>query len=347
MKTRNAKALLLAAVLANLPSHAQAHEETAAKEMAIAANNLIASFASDAMEKLVFAMDDEHRTAWHYVPMERKGVSLKLMTPQQRNLATALLAASLSSQGLLKASTIMSLEQVLQTLEGADRRFSRDPLLYYVSIFGDPALGKAWAWRFEGHHLSLSFTVTSDGHISGTPSMMGANPAIVPKGPLEGLQVLADEELLGRRLARSLSAQQRTKAILSEQAPDDMLTTNQRKISPLQPDGIGWNDLDAQQQRLLWKLTRMYVNRLRGPIAQADLQRITAAGKDKIHFAWAGGLERGEPHYYRIQGPTFLVEYDNTQNNANHIHTVYRDFSEDFGEDLLKKHYSEEHSAGD
>jgi hypothetical protein len=322
---------------------AGAHEEQAASEMAAAANNLIASLKPEQKSKAVFALDDDHRLNWHFIPMERQGVPIKDMTPQQRHLTSALLAASLSSQGNSKASSIMSLEQVLQTIEGAARRFTRDPELYFVSIFGEPGPDKNWGWRFEGHHLSLSFTVAEGEHVSATPSMMGTNPAIVPDGPHKNLQILADEENLARALAKSLTPEQKSEAVLSEKAPADIITTNERKISPLNPAGIGWKDLNGDQRELIWKLVSIYVNRARGEVAEVDLKKITDAGKDSIHFAWAGGLERGQGHYYRIQGSTFLIEYDNTQNNANHVHCVYRDFNEDFGEDLLKKHYEESH----
>jgi hypothetical protein len=173
--------------------------------------------------------------------------------------------------------------------------------------------------------------------------MMGTNPAIVPDGPHKGLQILADEENLARELAKSLSTEQKSKAVLNEKAPADIITTNERKISPLNPAGIGWKDLNNDQRELVWKLVKIYVERARGEVAEVDLKKIMDAGQENLHFAWAGGLERGQGHYYRIQGPTFLVEYDNTQNNANHVHCVYRDFNEDFGEDLLKKHYEEAH----
>jgi Protein of unknown function (DUF3500) len=340
------KSVVLICFVLSLAVRARAHEETAANEMAAAANSLIASLSPEQRSASVFPMEHDHRLDWHFVPKERKGTTLKQMTPQQRHLTTSLLAASLSGKGLVKASSIMSLEQVLQTIEGSNRRFPRDPELYHVSIFGEPGPRKTWGWRFEGHHISLSFTVVDGQHISATPSMLGTNPAIVPDGPHKGLQILADEENLGRELAASLSASQKTKAVLSGEAPADILTVNQRKISPLEPAGISWVELNSDQQKRVWNLVKTNVERARGEIAEADLKKITAAGQDKIHIAWAGGLERGQGHYYRIQGPTFLIEYDNTQHNANHIHCVYRDFTEDFGEDLLKRHYEEAHSDG-
>jgi hypothetical protein len=334
-------ALMLLYIVA-LAVPARAHEELAANEMAAAARSLIASFTPEQKAAGVFAMEDDQRLDWHFVPKERKGVSIKAMTPQQRHLTTTLLASGLSSTGLIKASNIMSLEEVLRKIEAASPRAARDPELYSVNIFGDPAPGKTWGWRFEGHHLSLSFTV-ANGHISSTPSMMGTNPATVPDGPHQGLQILADEENVARELAKSLSTEQKSKAIFSETAPPDILTGNSRKISPLEPAGIAWADLNDDQRKRLWKLVKTYVQRARGEIAGADLTKINAAGRDKIHFAWAGGLEPRQGHYYRIQGPTFLIEYDNTQNNANHVHCVYRDFDEDFGEDLLLKHYKQAH----
>jgi hypothetical protein len=324
----------------------RAHEELAANEMAAAARDLIASFTPEQKAASAYAMEDDHRLDWHFIPKERKGVTLKQMTPQQRHLLTTLLATSLSSKGLVKASNIMSLEEVLRIIEAESPRATRDPELYHVSIFGDPAPGKTWGWRFEGHHLSLSFTVVDGLHISSTPSMMGTNPAIVPDGPHKGLQILADEENVARALAKSLSAEQKLKAVISEKAPADIITGASRKISPLEPAGIGWTELNGDQQKQVWRLVRTYVQRARGEISGADLTKINAAGRDKIHFAWAGGLEPGQGHYYRIQGPTFLIEYDNTQNNANHVHCVYRDFDEDFGEDLLKRHYEQAHREG-
>jgi uncharacterized protein DUF3500 len=340
------RCVIACALLIAIAIPAAAHEEQAANEMAAAARSLVDSFKEEQKAAGVFAVEDDHRHDWHFVPKERKGISLKDMTPQQRHLTTALLASSLSSQGMVKTGNIMALEQVLQAMEGANARFTRDPELYYVSIFGDPASGKTWGWRIEGHHLALSFTVADGQHISSTPSMMGANPAIVPDGPHKGLQVLADEENIARELAKSLSSKQKPAAIISEKAPADIITGNRRDISPLEPAGIRWADFDPDQQKMVWELVNLYVQRARGEIAEVDIAKIVEAGKEHIHFAWAGGLERGQGHYYRIQGPTFLIEYDNTQHDANHIHCVYRDFKDDFGEDLLKAHYEQSHRVG-
>jgi len=337
------KRLALFCLFAAAALPACAHEIDAANDMADAANHLIAALTPEQKAIATFAMDNDHRLDWHFMPKERKGLTLKEMAPEQRHLTTALLAASLSSQGLMKAGSIMSLEQILATIEGPNRRFPRDPNLYHVSIFGEPGPGKTWGWRYEGHHLSLSFTVVDGKHISATPSFMGTNPDIVMDGPRKGLQVLAMEENVGRELARSLTAAQREKAVLNVKVPSEIITEASRKVKPIEPMGISWKALSGDQKELVWTLVKAYVQRARGDISEVDLKKITDAGQDNITFAWAGGLEHGEGHYYRIQGPTFLIEYDNTQNNANHIHAVYRDFTEDFGEDLLKEHYEASH----
>lgn len=338
------KRLVLCFALTAFVLPVSAHEIEAANEMAAAANHLLAALTPEQKTIAMFAMDSDHRLDWHYIPRERKGLTLKEMAPEQRHLTTALLAASLSSQGLIRASSIMSLEQILATIEGPNRKIPRDPNLYHVSIFGEPGPEKTWGWRFEGHHLSLSFTIVDGTHISATPSFMGTNPDIVMDGPRKGLQVLADEENEGRALVKSLSADQRTKAVINVKAPSEIITGAKRKISPLEPMGINWKDLNSDQQSVLWKLMKTYVERSRGDISEVDLKKITDAGREKISFAWAGGFAHGEGHYYRIQGPTFLIEYDNTQDHANHIHSVYRDFTEDFGEDLLREHYDRDHA---
>jgi hypothetical protein len=250
-----------------------------------------------------------------------------------------LLASGLSQRGQSKALTIMSLEQVLQDLEGPDRRFPRDPELYFVSIFGTPGPKATWGWRVEGHHLALNFTIVNGAFVSGTPSFMGSNPAEIRSGPRLGLRALAAEEDLGRELIQSLNATQRKTAIFAEKAPADIITGAVRKASPLDQVGLAANDLSADQLVVLKRVIEEYVRRNRPELANADLVKIQDAGYNKVYFAWAGGLEKGDPHYYRVQGPTFLLEYDSTQNEANHVHAVWRDFNGDFGEDLLRKHY--------
>ena len=308
--------------------------------MADAAKKFLAKLNGDQARTATFPLKDEERLNWHFIPKDRKGMPFKDMTPAQRQLAMALLKSGLSEKGFGKATNIISLELILQDLEGANRRFPRDPDLYYVSVFGKPEEKGTWGWRVEGHHLSVNYTIVG-GHIAGTPSFFGSNPAEVRKGPRKGLRVLAEEEDLAREFMASLDSEQRKAAIYTETAPKDILTEAKRKVEPLEKAGVSAATLNQQQKDKLLNVIKAYVERNRPDLAEQDLKKINSAGIDKIQFAWAGGMERGQGHYYRVQGPTFLLEYDNTQNDANHIHAVWRDFNGDFGEDLLRKHYLE------
>ena len=309
--------------------------------MAGAAKNLWASLTPDQKHKIGFDFKDALRYDWHFIPRPRKGLPLKEMSGEQKALAHALLASGLSQSGYIKAETIISLEQILASIEQGKGPV-RDPELYFFNIFGNPDSAgskEPWGWRVEGHHLALNFTIVGDKGVAGGPTFMGTNPAEVKTGPRQGLRVLGEEEELARKLVKSLDEGQRKKAVVQEEAPKDILSLAARKAKPLQPAGILMPDLNSEQKELLNSIVVLYAERLRPELAGNDLGKILKAGVDKIGFAWAGGLERGMPHYYRIQGPTFLIEYDNTQNNANHVHSVWRDFENDFGDDLLKKHY--------
>ena len=310
-------------------------------DMANAASKFLAALGSSEKSKAVFDFKDTERLNWHYIPRERKGLAFKEMTPEQQKLAHALIRTALSQHGYAKATNIISLELVLQELEGAGRRFTRDPGLYYISLFGKPAAKGAWGWRLEGHHLAVNMTVIDGKLVTGTPSFFGANPAEVRQGPRKGVRVLGEEEDLARDFVKSLPPDLRKAAIFSETAPKEIITEAKRKVEPLEKAGIEAAKLTKEQKEGLLKIIKIYAERYRPELAKEDMAKIEKAGFDKVQFAWAGGLERGEGHYYRIQGPTFLMEYDNTQNNNNHTHTVWRDFESDFGEDLLRKHYKE------
>ena len=341
MKTflSNKAGLRLCLLLCAVPFASSAHP--VADEMAAAARRFLSSLGPELKAKAAFEMKDEERFNWHFVPKERKGVTLKEMSPAQRELALALLATGLSSHGYAKATNIMSLESVLAELEGANRRFPRDPAIYHFHVFGNPDPKGTWAWRAEGHHFSASFTIIKGELFASTPSFMGTNPAEVRKGPRAGLRVLAVEEDLGRKLVKSLQEDQRKEAVFAATALKEIVTEAKRRVQPLPEKGIGYDKLNADQKAILMDLIREYVRRVRPELAKLDLARIENAGLEKLSFAWAGGLERGEGHYYRVQGPTFLLEYDNTQNDNNHIHAVWRDFENDFGDDLLRKHYTD------
>jgi hypothetical protein len=323
------------------PHTHEAPHTKAAREMAAAAKNLYASLTADQRAKIKFDFNDGLRYDWHFIPRPRKGLPLKEMSGEQKALAQGLLASGLSQMGYIKAETIISLEQILATIEQGKGPV-RDPELYFFNIFGDPDSKdkkQPWGWRVEGHHLALNFTIVGEIGVAGGPTFMGSNPGEVKSGPREGLRVLAEEEDFARKLVKSLNETQRKKAVVEERAPRDILSMAARKATPLNPAGIRMPDLKSEQKELLNSIIVLYAERLRPELAASDLGKILKAGVDNIGFAWAGGLERGEPHYYRIQGPTFLIEYDNTQNNANHIHSVWRDFENDFGTDLLRKHY--------
>lgn len=334
----NPRALRVAALLlcAILPTFSAAGHPP--KDMADAAKKFLAALTPEQRGTASIEFKSDERFNWHFVPRDRKGLALKEMTRPQRDLAHALFRSGLSERGYSKTTDLLTLAEILYNLE--NQAAHRDPGLYYVTIFGEP--GKApWGWRLEGHHLSYNITVGDKGVLGVTPSFVGANPAEVADGPRKGFRPLAREEDLARELVQSLDAAQRNMAIIATTAPRDIITGASRKAKPLEPLGIPAAKLTGPQQQLLESLIREYVFTYRNEIAEADWKKINAAGRDRLHFAWAGGVERGQGHYYRIQGPTFLMEYDNTQNRANHIHAVWRDFENDFGEDLLRKHYEQ------
>jgi hypothetical protein len=323
----------------NRPMANDAAMERASADMAAAAQNFWVALTPVLQAKAGFPFDNEERFNWHFIPRERKGITWNDMSPAQQALAHAFLASGLSQSGYEKAVTIMSLDQILKDIEkGKGPR--RDPNNYAFSIFGTPGEHNTWGWRVEGHHLSLNFTI-ANGHAVAGPVFFGSNPAEVRDGPRKGLRVLGVEEDMGREVIKGLDESQRKKAILDMPAPKEIITSNSRKADPGPPVGIAAGEMNPQQKKLLMTLVENYAYRLRPELADQDLARIDKAGFENIHFAWAGGLELGEPHYYRIHGPTFLVEFDNTQNNANHVHTVWRDSANDFGEDLLKEHYAD------
>src|SRR5215510_6449924 len=318
----------------------------AASAMAEAANKFLASLTPEQKSKATLDFADENRRDWTVVPRDRKGVPLKDLDENQRRLAMEFMKTGLGSSGYQKATTIMSLEPVLAQLEGPSRRFPRDPELYYFSIFGTPSPKAPWGWRVEGHHISLHFTIVKGEMLSNTPLAFGANPAEVREGERKGLRALAGEEDRGRDLILALDEKQRAVAIFDQKAPTDILTLAKIKADPHKPEGIPAGQMNDKQQALLGKLIDEYLARMPQEVAEERSKKMREAGFDKIYFGWAGGVNKGDPHYYRVQSPTFLIEYDNTQNNANHIHSVWRDFNGDFGEDLLREHYkATPHSA--
>ncbi len=309
--------------------------------MTQAAQHFLASLTPEQRTQATFAFQEDERLNWHYIPKERKGLPLLDMTMPQKALAHALLSAGLSQQGYIKAVTIMSLDDILRIMENDDGN-RRNPEKYYFTVFGEPSDTGTWGFRVEGHHLSQNFTVVN-GKVADTPSFFGANPAEVREGPRKGLRTLAAEEDLGRDLMESLTPEEKKVAIVTADAYKDILTEASRKAALAgQPSGLSAAKMSKKQFELLQTLISNYAQNVPEQLAQARMEQLKKAGTN-VFFAWAGVEQRGGPHYYRIQTPTFLIEYDNTQNNANHIHSVWRDFNGDFGLDLLAMHYQASH----
>ena len=310
--------------------------------MAETAKAFLNSLDAEQRARATFQFQDEERFDWHYIPKERKGLPLKDMNSAQKHLAHALLAAGLSQRGYIKAVSIMSLDEILRVLENGTGPV-RDPDRYFFSVFGEPSETGIWGYRVEGHHVSQNFTIVN-GKVLAAPTFFGANPAEVREGPRKGLRVLAREEDLGRAFVQSLTPEQKKTAIVSADAPGEILTGPMRKAALQgQPSGIAASKLDSKQRETLQNLLDEYCNNLPEEVAQVREEQIKKAGGN-LYFAWAGGEQVGQPHYYRIQSAAFLIEYDDTQNGANHIHTVWRDFDGDFGLDLLKEHYQASHT---
>jgi hypothetical protein len=285
----------------------------------------------------------EERLRWHFIPNEmfpRKGLAFRSMTEPQRARAHDLLRAGLSQRGYVTASAIIELENVLRGIEKGGR-FARDPVDYQFTVFGTPGARDAWGWRVEGHHLSLHFTIAGGRTVATSPTFTGSNPAEVREGPETGKRVLAPLEDLGRAMIMALDVGQRSTATYEAVAPGDILTMNKNDIAPLAPVGVAASAMTAEQRAALTRLIEAYTSMMADDLAADRMAKLKAAGMDRIAFAWAGPVEKGAKHYYRVQGPTFLIEYDNTQNDGNHIHAVWRDFQGDFGRDLLREHLKE------
>ena len=349
-----------------------------ARRMTRAALALLAALSPAERARASFPMDfEDERRRWSYYPRQFHGLAVRDMTGAQEKLLAGLLESGLSIAAHAKVAAIMGLENVLDRIENHSRD-DRDHGRYFLSFFGEPGDEAPWAWRFEGHHVSLHFTLAGETLLGLTPSFLGANPARITHAGHTVLRPLAEEEDLARELALSLDDDQRARALISARAPIDLVLTNAARVPErrrpgegLQPDfpapnaaafarltdaeasalafdlqrpaGISGEDLSDDQRDMLFNLVRVYVDRLpddAANVAIAELGEDVVAG---LHFAWAGELEPRRAHYYRIQGPRFLVEYDNIQNDANHVHSVWRDPANDFG-DLLLQHYLRDHA---
>lgn len=283
---------------------------------------------------------------WHYVPLtNRKGIALHELTGKQKSLAFDLLKDCLSENGFEKSMKIIKLESVLRELEGrpVNDRY-RDPQNYRFVFFGNPAAGKAWCCRIEGHHLSFTFSFIGDRFLSGTPGFMGSNPAHFIS-PATSQTILWEETTGAFDLLHSFSNDQLAKAVEETQVPFDILTANHKTANISERKGISFAAMNKEQQQIFIRLVRVYIDRYTRLFASQMMQEVISAGLNNLIFTWIGAKEKapGSPYYYRIQGPTLVIEFDNAQNNANHIHTVIRDLKNDFGGDLLQEHYRNHH----
>ncbi len=315
-----------------------------AQDLSQKAKDFLATLSPELKLQAVFPLKHEERFNFNFVPLERKGPTFRDFNATQKTAALELLKASLSAQGFKKATDIIELEKALIIIEkqAPDSRY-RDPLNYHFCIFGTPSSDKAWGWKFEGHHISVNFVSNEGRIVSSTPSFFGSNPGIVNIEDQKGKQALKLESELALLLVNALSEEQLKTARVSEEAPKEIITGNSRKASNIEPRGISFNALDNDQKKTFLQLLDVFVKNYELGFSKTLMEKIKKAGMDNLSFAWAGGLKYGVPHYYRIQGPMLLIEYDNIQNNANHVHTSVRDLTNDFAEDILREHYLSEH----
>jgi hypothetical protein len=338
------RVLLAVALGAVLAAGAVVSAQRASASMATAATNFLASLTPEQQKQATFPLESAERLRWNFIPDEmfpRNGLPIKAMTEPQRKLAHELLRSGLSDRGYRTYTDIIQLENILRAIEQG--KLARDPEAYRFSIFGTPAARGTWGWRVEGHHVSLHFSVANGTAVASTPSFAGSNPAEVRDGAEKGKRVLGQLEDSGRALVMALDAAQRKTATINETAPNEIVTANTLDIDPLAPEGLTASAMTPPQRELLTKVIDAYAGLMASDIASDRMAKIKAAGIENIGFVWAGPVERGARHYYRLQGPTFLIEFDNTQNQGNHVHSVWRDFKDDFGRDVLREHIQAAH----
>lgn len=335
---------LALAILALLVGAAQVAQraESPGLVMVSVADDFVQSLSAEQKAKTLFPFDSKERTNWWFTPRQdanrnptRKGLPLYNMTDKQKEIARSLVRAGTSASGAERALTIMSLESILRELEAPrGGKTVRDPEWYFLTIFGTPAKAGKWGWRVEGHHLSLNFVVDAGKLTAATPAFFGANPATVKAGPRKGLRTLPDAEDLARDLFKALDPEQKKLAYRQKPFPEPQEKTAKPNVGA--PQGIAAAQLNSGQRSILKKLVESYAHRMPAEVAEAELQRLRTAGVDKIHFAFTGGTEPGQGHTYRIQGPTFVIEFlnmqsDSANNPANHVHSVWRRIEGDFG----------------
>jgi len=307
-----------------------------------ATESFLSALDSDQRATCNLGFDHANREDWKYVPADRLGLAMRDMNDVQLRELDTVLSAILSADGLKKSKGVILCETALYEKSGHDE--FRDPSKYHLTVYGTPDESEPWGLRFEGHHISLNYTFVGDHAIAAAPGFFGANPATIMEGPNKGLRILADEEDLGRAFVESLEGDRRTAAVFAETAPKEILTGAKSRVSPLEPKGLAHANMTPAQQKKLMSLIGEYVSWMPEEVAADRLKKIIEGGVENIRFAWAGPIKKGAQHYYRVQGPSFLIEYDNFQGGGKHIHAVWRDFNGDFGRDILKEHYEHGHA---
>ncbi|WP_455169867.1 DUF3500 domain-containing protein [Aegicerativicinus sediminis] len=289
--------------------------------------------------KAQMLLNDGSRTEWHFIPSSmfpRSGIQLSELNADQKSKLDELLKTFLSETGYAKTKKIIGLENVLLEISGDS--IMRNPESYSVAIYGNPETDNLWAFSFEGHHISLNFTILN-GKVEIAPRFFGANPARILSGPREGERTLHLEEDLGFELINSLNEEQKNLAIFQQEPFIDIVSGKSTEVEPLSPVGIRYGQLNRNQQLIFLKLVDEYLSTMPTDLAEKRMNSIKEEELNDVRFGWAGATTPGKGHYYRIQGKSFLIEFDNVQNNANHIHTVWRDFDGDFGRDIIREHY--------
>ncbi|MGC8644509.1 MAG: DUF3500 domain-containing protein, partial [Isosphaeraceae bacterium] len=310
--------------------------EQTGSRMAVAADCLLNSLSKAQIQKASYPFDSKERLNWHFIPRERNGLPIKELTSEQRALAFGLIQTGVGGGGFLKATTIMSLEQVLKEMEQGKGPL-RDPERYFLTIFGTPSDSGKWGWRVEGHHLSLNFVLDNGKIVAATPSFFGANPAEVRQGPRQGVRNLADREDTALRLVQALDDNQKKIAIVAAEAPHEIRAAGAPQPPTDAAPGIAYSELTSSQRPLLRALVESYSSDMPQEVARAWVDEIRKADIEGLKFSWSGPPDRSQGHAYRVQGPTFLIEFNNTQNGANHIHSVWRNMLGDFGIPLATK----------
>ncbi|MCR9201323.1 MAG: DUF3500 domain-containing protein [Planctomycetaceae bacterium] len=301
--------------------------------MAQAASRFLESLDHSQKLAVSFGYDDPERLNWHFIPRERKGVGLWDLEGAAYDAACDLVKSGLTTAGYEKTLEVRSLEEVLYLFEGGEeeeRRKKRHPHKYYVSLFGKPGPKGLWGWRFEGHHLSLNFSIQDGKIVSSTPEFFGANPGLIDAGPGRALRVLGKREDIARQILKACSKDTVGKVWLSKEAPKDIRGGGVAQPVLSEPEGLRYADMSMEQQKLVRDLIAEYLTAMPSTVVRERMAAIKADGMDDIHFAWWGGSELNEPHHYVLQGKSFIVEYNNTQNSANHVHAIWRKTSGDF-----------------